>query len=111
MKLRHAAALAFLGWYLMTPMVFIPNRSNDPRPAFDNYLAPLSAWETIRSFDSSAECEKERDSIIRVGESRESYLRENPHPKETTRGLLSAEGDAWRHAVCVASDDLRLKEK
>ncbi len=43
MTLRHAAALALVGWYLMYPPT--PNR-------------PLSQWEILNIFDSATECRK-----------------------------------------------------
>jgi hypothetical protein len=85
MKLRHAAALALVGWYLMVPPQtrtwwIGPERYDD--------AAPLSRWTTERSFDKAEACEAARlatqeqagDAAIRMG-----------------------------HAACVASEDPRLK--
>ena len=57
MKSRHAAALALVGWYLMTP----------PQTKFwwigaqrsDN-AAPLSQWTNAQSFDKAQLCEAAR---------------------------------------------------
>jgi hypothetical protein len=84
-KLRHAAALAFLGWYLM----IAPGKG-------DKFLvnAPLSKWRQLGEFDSAAECDKQRSEWM------------------ATIIRLSAPGTAegeW--ARCIASDDPRLKGK
>ena len=44
MNLRHAAALALVGWYLMVPPLSNPS-------------APLSKWNLYRSYDTARECE------------------------------------------------------
>jgi hypothetical protein len=85
MKLRHTAALALMGWYLFVPPQtrtwwIGPERYDD--------AAPLSRWTIDRSFDKAGGCEAARlatqqqagDAAIRMG-----------------------------HAVCVASDDPRLR--
>jgi len=51
MKLRHAAALGLVGWYLMIP----PRLGNAPNQ-FDDH-APLSRWFALRSHDAAHECE------------------------------------------------------
>jgi hypothetical protein len=50
MNLRHAAALALLGWYLMVAPL-ADSRTVD-------LDAPLTKWDIFRSFDSAAQCEK-----------------------------------------------------
>jgi hypothetical protein len=47
MNLRHAAALALIGWYLMAPPY------GDTRPKI-----PLSEWDTQRVFDSARDCDE-----------------------------------------------------
>jgi hypothetical protein len=51
-KRRHAAALAFVGWYLMMP----PDSIKIPHSV--DSAAPLSRWSIVTSFDTSASCEK-----------------------------------------------------
>jgi hypothetical protein len=46
-KLQHAAALALLGWYLMTPPV--------PDTGTPQYNAPLAQWDIQRVFDSAGD--------------------------------------------------------
>ena len=85
MKLRHTAALALVGWYLMLP------------PAGQASLcdpdAPISRWKIVRSFDRADDC-------------KDVYV----------RGVKTYEGQKDRSecakaALCIASDDPRLKEK
>jgi hypothetical protein len=52
MKLRHAAALALVGWYLMMPPTSPPNSFTI------NEAAPLSKWYLIESFDSAESCKR-----------------------------------------------------
>jgi hypothetical protein len=82
MKLRYAAlALALLGGYLMLPA---QTRARWVGPERYDDLAPLSSWTITRSFDNAALCEATQqqagDAAIGTG-----------------------------HAVCIATDDPRLK--
>jgi hypothetical protein len=82
MKLRYAAAaLALLGWYLMLPP---QTRTWWVGPERYDDVAPLSSWTIERSFDKAELCEATQqqagDMTIGAG-----------------------------HAVCVATDDPRLK--
>jgi hypothetical protein len=56
MKLRHAAALALVGWYLMIP----PANPNGERDAF----APMIEWKVIDQFKSDRQCEGIRLQLI-----------------------------------------------
>jgi hypothetical protein len=47
MNHRHAAALALLGWYLLSP----PRRNDQLRPE-----VPLADWVQLGSFDSAEKC-------------------------------------------------------
>ncbi len=49
MKLRHVAALALLGWYLM-----IPPQSLDGKRVLDDL--PLSKWDSALGFDHAEVC-------------------------------------------------------
>jgi hypothetical protein len=97
MNLRHAAALALVGWYLMYP-------PTTPRPDHRNLTdAPLAEWKSGKSFDTAKECEAAR-------------LRVKKSAKELEDATV---GDAVFHnlaeniasAQCIDSDDPRLKEK
>jgi hypothetical protein len=131
MNLRHAAAVALVGWYLMVPPLG-PNGSIDPN-------APLSRWEQYEGHDNAAACEVAHSQLLdladviqrRVQKSEESLTQklngisreqvENANPdklKEFERKLDEARAgvkriqnyvDGDRASKCVASDDPRLK--
>lgn len=86
MKLRHAAALALVGWYLMAAPTL-----RDPRT--DSFAidvnAPLQSWQILDSYYSAAECETaERDLV----ETAAQYPNVIPF-----------------YTVCVATDDPRVR--
>jgi len=84
---RHAAALALLGWYLMTP----PIVSTSPfRIDLD---APLSRWDIQESFDTAEDCENLYMQLA------------DKHPKNSQEDLR------YRTGHCIATDDPRLKGK
>jgi len=94
MTLRHAAALALMGWYMMTPQVLIKNGVVQ----FDingnvelDTAKPLSKWIQVKAFDSAEQCEQDQESEI-----------------EAEKGQTPSLGQA---SLCVATDDPRLKEK
>jgi hypothetical protein len=131
MKTHHTAALALVGWYLMTPPLG-PNGSIDPN-------APLSRWEEFEGYDSAAACEVEHNHLLDLanliqrnlqkseesltqklnGISREQLESANPEKlREFNRQLdetrISARKiqnyvDGDRASRCVATDDPRLK--
>ena len=87
MKLRHAAALALVGWYLMVP----PQRVQDAHVTF-SANTPLREWKVIQPFDKATDCDKElKRRIMDCGKCPLDKL--------------------WLSAQCIASDDPRLKEK
>lgn len=63
MKLRHAAALALVGWYLMTPPIYeVTTNSPESVKMGDKFYevrpsAPLGVWEVTASFDSADACQ------------------------------------------------------
>jgi hypothetical protein len=52
MKLRHAAALALTGWYLMVPPLIDSSGIANQEP--------LSKWTILGTFDSGEDCESGR---------------------------------------------------
>jgi len=86
LNLRHTAvALALMGWYLMAPPQtrtwwIGPQRYDD--------AAPLSRWTNEQSFDKADLCEAARLAA-----------QQNAGDSAVSSG----------HAVCVATDDPRLK--
>jgi hypothetical protein len=86
MNLRHAAALALVGWYLMTPLA---------RNGKVVLGVPLTQWSHWDSFDSSLEC---RNAGLDLMKRQEDRGNQN----------LIASADAFE---CIATDDPRLKQK
>jgi hypothetical protein len=86
MKPRHAAALALVGWYLL-----VPPRTRTWWIGEERYddATPLSRWTIERSFDKAERCEAAR---------------------LTTQQQAGDAAIRMNHAVCVASDDPRLKQ-
>lgn len=87
-NLRHAAALALVGWYLMVP-------------PFSNksvlYDAPLSGWQPIlQIYGTRAECEESQQTAIRE--------------LIPFAGLTSSMISAVLVSKCISSGDPRLKE-
>ena len=90
MKLRHAAALALVGWYLMVP---IPGNDTIPDPAIT-----FSKWINIRSFDSAERCEDGRLNVIKSGVGGPQLM---GYPEGEVKKVLLL-------SQCVVSDDPRL---
>jgi hypothetical protein len=112
MNLRHTAALALVGWYLM----LLP-KGNDP--TFQVFDIPWSA--TLRSFDTAKECEDARAKAV-IPPDAEAIARRQPKPATTppasTGWFGSSEPTATdtpeakpveRAYFCIDSDDPRLK--
>jgi hypothetical protein len=90
MKLHHAAALVLVGWYLFLPPTS-PDHSVDTK-------APLSLWfKANHRFSSLSECKKVKQQLV--------DLHIKPYSSEHERE--KAEGEMA--AICVSSDDPRLK--
>jgi len=79
MNLRHTAALALVGWYLMAP----PQKYRGDTPLVERkFDAPLNQWSIAKAFDEAQDCERERN-------------------EDRSFGLM------WEQ--CIATDDPRLK--
>jgi hypothetical protein len=95
MKLRHTAALALVGWYLMVP----------PGPIHPDPILPaISKWEMRGSFDTAIECEDKRgmETIRTANAIKDGRDLNAPETQMAAQYML---------AQCIASDDPRLKEK
>jgi hypothetical protein len=92
MNLRHAAALALVGWYLMVP------------PTTHEILdikAPLSQWVYEGAFDKADDCESARAN----GATSKGGPGTSEQEIQSIRQMFA-------RGQCVASDDCRrLKEK
>lgn len=93
MKLRHAAALALLGWYLMAPL---PGNDPIPNPGARSF----AKWVHLVSFDSAEKCEAARPNVVRAGVGGPQLM--GYPPEEVKKVLLLSQ--------CIAADDPRLKE-
>jgi hypothetical protein len=120
MNLRHAAALALVGWYFM-----IPPPLPSPATGMDVH-APLSRWVRARSVDTADDCEvvrqgtlveanKEVQKIQRQFAALPEGTQHDSRPlSEVAPDLYRADVQASRFAVaaasaqCIASDDPRL---
>ena len=81
-NLRHTAALALVGWYLMLPLPKHPD-------------APIARWAHVDSFDSATEC---RDAAYHLID-------------RAKKNHDQAKLDTVMGFECIATDDPRLKEK
>jgi hypothetical protein len=110
--LRHAAALALLGWYLMVP----PIHKSGILTRF--WYGQLADWSIVNSFDSAKECEDYREKM--VGASRNAS-KQPPSASEYLPSDVRGLGDGYFYspstkkayrenptAMCIASDDPRL---
>ncbi len=90
MNLRHTAALALVGWYLMVP----PMHNGAP-----NYHAPLRSWNMSKANDSARDCEADREA----GKQACAQVPDDEKP------LTSGCADTFDRSRCIATDDPRLK--
>ena len=97
MNLRHAAALALVGWYLMLPQMMLQETKDNAAVGLDQWTivvdksVPLARWTLFASFDSAAECEAMQAKLLAL-----------PNLEDHQRYVYSS---------CIASDDPRLKSK
>jgi hypothetical protein len=97
MNLRHAGALALIGWYLMVPPLV-------GDPFWVDADAPISRWEIDSSYDIASDCEAALSRAIRAKGLTESEIRRGVEPGSTA--MLSF---PLGMAKCIATDDPRLK--
>jgi hypothetical protein len=90
MKLRHAAALALVGWYLMLP----PFSLSPSRKIVADLRKPLSQWVSFGNYDTAVDCNKEIDAMDQRAI---NWAREHGTKLDLA------------HAQCIATDDPRLK--
>jgi hypothetical protein len=95
MKLRHAAALALVSWYLM-----VPPRSEGGA----DVRAPLGDWIICTSYDTADACE---EGLRQYSE----RLADDLQAHSDNRAFVAWAKQATPHARCIATDDPRLKSK
>jgi hypothetical protein len=99
MTIRHATALALLGWFLMVPQILAPQA-----PGAKYLIGPMTAnsepdfpsWRQAGIFDTQAACESAREELPGM------LTYKSPVPKDTIARVAKL-------AQCVADDDPRLK--
>jgi hypothetical protein len=88
------------GWYLMAPPIkFISSKSLKD--------LPLSRWNQVAVYDTAAKCFAARER--QRADALEEY-RHAPHSPPFSRSIHRLAVDAWERALCIASNDPRLKE-
>ena len=102
MNLRHAAAIALVGWYLLMP----PIAMEGERAKVDGSV-PLSQWDHgDRVYQTESECEEENAKLRAIAESHKNWIGPS--------GSVAAASDRYvllTNQRCVATDDPRLKGK
>jgi hypothetical protein len=88
MKVHHAAALALVAWYCMTP-TWQDDKVLDQ--------APLKQWNISGKFDTAKECGDFQSKSIKAAAQTNSTLKD------------VAKQSVFR-SVCVSTDDPRLKK-
>ena len=96
MNLRHAGALALVGWYVISPPLGRPKNGND----YVDGGAPYYKWTVLLEFDDLTQCQERRDLEIQDGE---DGLKKPP--TEDLLAMVETESE------CIATDHPRLKEK
>jgi len=103
MNLRHAAALALVGWYLMFPPVDNHNHVE--------LSAPMVKWQSLMTFDSAGNCENARSGVVNrplSSDEMETFTEDSlasghvPLSDAEVRTRISA-------MLCISSNDPRLK--
>jgi hypothetical protein len=90
MKPRQAAALAFVGWYILVPP---PACLQSQTPDLD---ASLSKWVPVEKYPSARTCSEGLSDL--------RYLAQHPRPS-----AFASKNAAYGR--CVASDDPRLNPR
>jgi hypothetical protein len=87
LNIRHSAALALVGWYLMMPPDYVPPGG---KGGHYDISAQFSKWTTVTGFDTVDACDTQR------------MRWENSQQKELIEMSV--------YGKCIAADDVRLKD-
>jgi hypothetical protein len=120
MNVRHAAAIALVGWYLMAPPIrpgwhFDRDWRLTDRPWVHSNL-PLSRWDVLKSYETAMECEAAKSKIcddwlsIRATDQILGYDGPGCQAAEPDRSDL-VEVIRNEYLMCIATNDPRLKGK
>ena len=97
MKLRHTAALALVGWYLMLP----PQTSKSPLRFDPN--ASLKSWYRAGIYSTADQCESDKPTV-------NGRWLEALEFRHTSAAEVSDIQKYQAYERCVATDDPRLKQ-
>ena len=106
MKACHAAALALVGWYLTVPLFSLRRLAEANSRIQVNLNAPLGWWFSFGEYNSRSLCEAARAKNIQQDAKLEDNFLKTKPPNEL-QGIEQMD----KQALCIASDDPRLKEK
>ncbi len=101
MNLRHAAALALVGWFLMTAPVA-------DQGAIIYQDASLSDWKKAEHFDSENDCEARRREVIMDSQDAAALAPNSEVDEDAKQEAANAVNEALV-SRCVADDDPALK--
>jgi hypothetical protein len=109
-KLRHTAALALLGWYLLAPALNVDGKVD--------VEMPFRKWTQLATFDTAPACQK---ALFTFQDAREQKPTTDTEWKEAKDAALRngkqppldrKEMDkVFSELRCIASDDPRLKRE
>lgn len=104
MKLGHVVLFVLVGWYLMLPPLALSGVCNPDQP--------VSKWKQHYQYEKLSECEDYVDGLRRhtwiAFQLSDDIITKVPEPDRS--GLLR-EKHCGNFAMCIATDDPRLKEK
>jgi hypothetical protein len=103
MNLRHAAALALVGWYLMAPPLNLGGIADDK--------APLTSWHNEMSFDSARDCEEGKSTVLenRIDGLRKLEKIQIPYVPHAMDQSIRWTRSEFALSKCIGTDDPRLK--
>jgi hypothetical protein len=102
MNLRHAAALALVGWYLLMPPIVMEGE----KAKVDGRVPLSQLYHDDRVYQTESECEEENAKLRAIAESHKNWIGPS--------GSVAAANDRYvllTNQRCIANDDPRLKGK
>ena len=108
MKPRHPAVLALVGWVLLVPGISYQSAANVwTLNGYDDHKKPVySAWENYGSYDTAAQCQ---DDLRKLDPNQSPVMPTAEGAVRNPAGLANATRESVKQALCVATDDPRLK--
>jgi hypothetical protein len=111
MTLRHAAAFALVGWYLITPNSYSDSKGNWMMGIWERRQGQpekpdLSSWEVRGSYETAAECHQAIGTFARQPTTNSEILAD-PLIVTDPDGYRAIRNQVFKRALCIASDDPR----